>query len=1754
MFSIGHYQIVEDVFIGNKTLIYRARHEETGEPYLIKTLRAEYPPLDDIVQLKREYKITQAADYEGVIRIIEQVPYKNGIALIMEDFGGVSLTHLLTERGMDLFLFLRIAVRLSETLGVVHRKKIIHKDIKPDNIIVSREMGQVKITDFGIASLLTSERQEGINLDHLEGTLRYMSPEQTGRINRAIDYRTDMYSLGVTFYEMLVGDVPFLSDDPNELLHSHIAKKPILPVALRSGLPETISDIVMKCLSKNAEDRYQSAFGLQQDLQMCLQMLTNEGEITPFTIGQWDRSDVFHIPEKLYGREEDIRTLQTVHDRVCGGGREMLLVSGFSGIGKSVLVNEIKRTIAQERGFFISGKFDQYKRHVPYDALVQALTGLIHQLLMETEQNIEVWKQRLLRALGPNGAVLTDVLPELELIIGKQPAVPQLPPQETQNRFQMAMQNFLAVFTKKEHPLVLFLDDLQWADLASLNMIEYIMRNTATRHLLFIGTYRTNEVQETDRLLLMVEELILQQVSVSRIELLPLSGEQLTEWILDTFQCEWEQGEKLASLVIEKTGGNPFFIKQFLETLYAEKCIVRDYESGHWQWDLDEIGGMEISDNVVDFMLTKIKQLPKSAQDVLQVASCIGSTFDIRTLDVADGKPLQDTASDIQQAIEDGFILPEGMAYKVLLVIEEAGDEYELPADLNLFFRFVHDRVQQAAYSLMSESTRQDLHLKMGRLLYKRAQREGMEEYIFNLANHLNEAKALITDAEERERLARLNLEAGCRAKASTAYEPALKYFVLGVSMLRGDAWQTQYQLAFDLYMERSISEYLCGNFESADCFFDLLLANAQTPLEKASVYDIKAVLYANQVRYPQAIQYGVEGVRLLGINAPTEASTGALLREVVQLKWRMRNKSMEELAQMPTLTDPRLEMAMKLLLNMSGYAYFIDPKLYMLYNLQILNLSLRHGYTAVTATAFNAYAMLLDIVLGDYEGGYRFGQLSLQGQERFGDDSVLFRNKSYFGFATFILPWKEHGRHSIEHLRKVHQRALEEGDLLYAVYSANLSVHYKMMCGFPIEHTYREAQHYIDFIKRANIGDMMDNFLILHGTLSCLKGSTAGRCSMSDGQFDEEAYVAKLRARPEMRSVYYTNKLRLLYLFDEYEAAYEVALDSDRTIKDYASQLQVPAHYFYYALTMLALYPTKPRDAQKRWMRKIAKIQRKMKKWAKHCPDNFLHKYLLIEAEVARVMGRHQDAMKQYDQAIEAATEQSYLQDAAIGNECTAKFYLGKGRTKVARSYLLEARYGYVKWGAVSKVQDLERKYPLMLVAETRAELPVTLLTSMGDSTYEPIDLMTVVQSTQTISGELVYDTLLEQVVQIVAEQAGADRSCLLVIRDGELVLEAELDRAAERMQVGQGTSYKQCENLPHSLIGRVWESKEEAAYAENGKSVACMPVVNQGRLVALLYLENRTTSRAFTQDRLEVVRLLSAQVAVSIEQAQLFDHQVKLNEAFSKFVPHQFLRFLNKKRITDVRLGDYVQTEMTVLFSHIRSFTDLTATMTPKESFTFLNEYLGRMEPLITENGGFVDKYMRDSIMSLFDKSADDSVRAAVAMLHRLAEYNAERVSRGEPEIEVGLGINSGVLMLGTLGGQNRMDSTVISDAVNLASRIEGLTKAYGVSLLISEHTYSRLQDPEDYCIRIVDRLAVRGKSEAVSIYEVFDADDEDLRYGKLMTKELYERAYECYHSGDVAEAERLFGECLAVNPQDRTVRIYLQRCGERMSREFV
>ncbi|WP_445240858.1 ATP-binding protein [Microcoleus vaginatus] len=1098
-------------------------------------------------------------------------------------------------------------------------------------------------------------------------------------MNRILDYRTDFYSLGITFYELLTNKLPFETPDALELVHCHIAKQPLPPSDINSEIPQVVSNIVIKLMAKTAEERYQSSFGVKADLENCLNQLQNLNIILSFPIANQDICDKFQVPQKLYGREQEIEILLTAFERVTSQS-ELMLVSGYSGIGKSALVQELYKPVTEKRGYFISGKFDQYQRNIPYSAIVTAFQKLINQLLSETEAQLQEWREKLQAALGNNGQVIVEVIPEVELIIGKQPAVPDLGPNASQNRFNLVFQNFIKVFTKAEHPLALFIDDLQWADGASLKLMQLLMsRGRASIGLFLIGAYRDNEVGSAHPLILAIEEIAKSGAIINRIFLAPFELLTVSQFISDTLNSSESAAKPLAELVLFKTGGNPFFMNEFLKSLYTENLLEFDFQTLSWQWQLGQIHARGFTDNVVELMARKIQKLPKNTQEVLKLAACIGNQFDLKTLELVAGYSLKDTVSHLYPAVTESLVVPFGNIGDVELAI--AATEFlacPLPTTQSPFleYKFVHDRIQQAASSLIPEDTKQAVHLQMGQILLKDTPPDKREEKIFDIVNQLNFGTELITSRAEKDELAHLNLIAGKKAKLSAAYQPALNYLQVGIGLLAADSWQQRYDLTLSLYEEAAEVAYLNAEFDLMKIFIEAVLLQAKKVLDKVKVYEVKIIADTAHSQFDDAIASGLEVLKLLGVRLPKQPKKLDILWGMLRTKRTVGLRPIASLVDLPTISDPDLKAAMRILTTIVSATYSAAPLLFPLIVLKLVNLSIKWGNASESAFAYSCYGMILCSVVGDIENGYQFGQLALNLLSRL--NARVVKGRTEMVVHGIIQHWIDPVKKTLNPLRETYAVALETGDLEFAAYSAYHYYYHAFLSGSELAQLELDMATYAQVIRQMGQEKAVDMHNVYHQAVLNLQGLAKNSCYLIGKAFDEEVMQPALQSRNDRTAIcsLYFNKLMLCFLFGEYAQAVENASAAEDYLDGVTGHLTVPQFYFYDSLARLAVATDAEQAERKPLTRRVLHNQKKMQKWAKYAPMNNSHKYLLVEAELCRVQAQNALAMDYYDRAISLAKENEYINEAAIAYELAAKFYLSTGKKLTARAYMQEARY----------------------------------------------------------------------------------------------------------------------------------------------------------------------------------------------------------------------------------------------------------------------------------------------------------------------------------------------------------------------------------------------------------------------------------------------------------------------------------------------
>ena len=1508
MFNSPRYQEIDVVYAGARTVVYRAVRLQDHQSVMIKVLRDPHPSFSELVQFRNQYVITQHFDSPFVVKPLGLERYGNGYGLVMPDWGAIALGSYWQRADRTLGELLSVAIQLAEALHLLAGRQIIHKDIKPDNILIHPETQQVQLIDFSISSLLPKEQQQLVNPAGLEGTLAYIAPEQTGRMNRGLDYRTDFYGLGVTLYELLTGRLPFSSDDPLELLHCHIAQSPPPPAELLDAqgqtYPTTLSAIIMKLMAKNAENRYQSALGLKHDLERCLRSWEATGIVDEFELGEWDICDRFNIPEKLYGREAEVQTLLDAFDRVATGSLELMLVAGFSGVGKTVVVNEIHKPIVRQRGYFIKGKFDQFNRNIPFSAFVQAFRELMGQLLSESDDELTYWRSKLLAIVGEDGQVLIDVIPELEQIIGRQPPAIELSGTAAQNRFNLLFQKFLALFTTPEHPLVLFLDDLQWADSASLNLMKVLMLESEQGYLLLLGAYRDNEVFPAHPLMLTLSDLIKEEATVSTITLAPLPQLEINRLVAETLSCSPKVAQPLTDLIYQKTQGNPFFSTQFLRGLYEDSLITLNSRLGHWECDLVQIQNAALTDDVVVFMAGRLQKLPQETQNILKLAACIGNQFDLETLAIISATSHEDVAANLWSALREGLILPKSQAYKFF----QGGERHREKADgIIISYRFLHDRVQQATYSLIQKNKRKATHLKIGKLLLKNLSAIERDEKLFDIVNHLNFGGSLALDDGEvkRQDLINLNLQALSKAKSSTAYNAAVEYAAIGLELLESDSWSKAYQLTLTLYIEAVESEYLNTNFERAEQLSKIVLEFAQNVIDCVPIYIFKMQFLIASNQLVGSLETALPILEKLGY--PLVQNPEAL-QQIAPLP------TLEELDTIPEMTDPYQLASLKILAIMTGPAYMGNSELLPYIVFRLLNLSLEYGHSTLAGYAYGMYSLLLCGPLNNIELGYHAGLLSSELREKFPDKEFRCKIKLLFNISRH---WKEPARNCLDFIDAI-QEGLDVGDVVYAGYCSLWIASYLFFMGEPLVDIENKQFYYAALMQKYKQYHSLYPILSWRQLTLNLQGRAENVLVLSGESFDEDRMQQLHRLDNRLALFFaYLAKLILLYTMQSYKmAAQNVDRVAEYEESGLASML-VSVSRFYTLLSLLAWYDEAPDEERIQILERVTIALHEMAVWAKSAPINYQHKYDLVKAEYCRVLGQKLEAITLYDSAIAGAKINDFLHEEALGNELFARFYLQWNREKEAALYIQEAYYCYGRWGAKAKTDQLEVDYPTLLAPigqkESVAFDPLhtldtltRILTNSGQGFQrsdggvfsDALNFSSILQAAQKLSSTIDLDQLLGEIAEIILTNAGAQKMALLMPTNQEWQLQVSAELTDGNLITDTITQPLTKESpVPFRLIQYVKNTQKSVLISEaktelmgvlegyllahQPQSVFCVPLLNQGEVMAIAYLEHPTTQDVFTPNSQTVVEFLCAQAAIALKNAQLYQQaQTALND----------------------------------------------------------------------------------------------------------------------------------------------------------------------------------------------------------------------------------------------------------------------------------
>ncbi|MDC0718130.1 protein kinase domain-containing protein [Nannocystis bainbridge] len=1458
---MSHYLVVEHLHDGAVFSLDRALDTTDNRPVVLKRLPAARSDPNERARLRREYEILQRLDLPGVVRARALEEEDGELRLVLLDFGGNTLDARLRRAPLSLLEFFDLAVQLADILDGVHRGGVLHKDIKPRNILVDHA-GQVQVIDFGIASEVPRELAVASPPRVLEGTLAYIAPEQTGRMNRPVDSRSDLYSLGATFYEMLTGAPPFAAHDPVELVHGHIARAPRPPGELAAGVPEVLSDIVLKLLAKQADDRYQSASGLRHDLERCRERV-RIGEVpAQFELARRDAPVRFELPARLYGREAAASELSSAYARV-GQGAELVLVAGPPGIGKSALVHELDREIAGRGGRLVAGKFEQLRRDRPYSALRAAFVQLVEAMLADSDEGLARRSLALERGLGRLAGALLTLLPELK------PALPRAGAAAAdgdsagaaKGRLHRAVRAFLRAFAEPSAPLVLLLDDLQWADSASLELLVALLTADSPPGLLVIATLRDEAV--SPQLQSTLEAL--DHVS-RRVDLRPLTADDTAALVADALRRAPADVASLAALVHDRTGGVPLLVGEYLRDLAHHDLIAFDTERACFVWDQAAIAGAAVSADVVSVMVDRTRALGQATREALGRAACVGDEFDAALLADLAGRPEAEVTTALVEAAGSGLIVARGGRW-----------------------RFFHDRVQQAVASQLAASERAAIHLALGRRLRGGEAVDERHPRLFEIADHFNAAVDQVEDAGERQALAAIDLAAARQARASGAFAATAAYATAGAALLAPIAAEAP-QTAFALDLLRAEGLFLSGDHTAAEAILTTLLGRAREPREQALASELWATLDLHLGRLEACVDRGIVGLRAIGFECPRRTGLPGVMVEFMRTKSAIGGRSTAILADLPPLRDPTVKLALRIYFVIIGAVYQFDMMTMMAMTMRATRLSLEHGTSSLSAAQFLSYGMMLSIVQRDAKIADDYGRFALEVLARYPDRGVEAVVKFLYG--AMIQPWRHSFSRSLPILREGLQAGLDSGQLMYASLCASTLVSTRMQAGSPLEQVRQDLETGLAHARTAHVGSAVSHLQSAAAVFGALTGVYLEVGAVDPAREADYMVTLSRAVQGEM----------LHFMFGRID---EGMVDSDNAEPRAARELgQAPIyadHVCFRALLLARRGPGSGPLAGLRLRRALQSAADKLEAWSRGCPANFEARAHLVRAEQHRVAGDGAGALQRYEAALAAAVRHARPHDEGVACEVAAHHFAAAGLRDAQHVYLRRARRAYLRWGALAKVRALDlshagldrRGHDLDLEASLPGRVTdAPSRTSTSESTLsragQHLDFATLFKATQVFADELELPRLLAAVMRLVVEDSGAERGVLLLARGAGLV--------GAHLYVAEGDHHVPLGDVPLAELavvpaaaailahrsGRplvVDDAEDDARFATDPyvrrvrpRSLLAAPLVHGGERLGVLYLENNLVASAFSPDRSETLRLLAVQAAIAIDRALLF------------------------------------------------------------------------------------------------------------------------------------------------------------------------------------------------------------------------------------------------------------------------------------------
>ena len=1480
--EVAGYKILKAIAEGSKTYVYRAL-DRAQQPVILKVLHKEFTEPDKIARFQREYEHISAVNSDFVIQVYDFFREEGTLFMVMEDFQGTSLKEWIHNKKPvvkpeDLKNILQIVRYIALGLSDIHSVNLLHRDVNPSNIIYNEAQNQLKLIDFGVATEASVSEPDSNDVS-FESTYPYMSPEQTGRLNRNTDYRTDYYSLGVTIYEMLTGEFPFQANSPREWIHCHLAKEPVPLNEVNPEIPECLSRIVHKLLRKSPDERYQSHFGLLKDLEICMDYMHQPDHTLDFIPGQYDFSRNVEIPDKLYGREEELLQIMEMFHTIKKGSPACLMVKGYSGVGKTSLVKKIKRRVKEDGGTFISGKFEQFKNEVPFSALTSAFEELIHQLIAQSAGDLNYWREKIHSAIPRNAQIIVEVIPELEVIIGEQPQPDELPAAEARQRFDVTFQKFFQLFVEPGSPLVIFLDDLQWADRNTLEMTWKLLKASEKKPVLLIGAYRENEISEGHPLAFTMTSLDKSAVRQEEMKLEPLQVEDIQRVLADTFRNSEKTVQELALVCHRKTQGNPFFLIEFLSDLFHKQFVQFDSSKGTWIWDIQKIKNTTVSENVADLISQRIKALPEDSREVLTMASCIGLRFDLTLLSKILNRTFSKVFAALKIPLMEYLILPDEQT-------KTSSEHSYLPQN---GYQFLHDRVHQAIYDFLSEEKKARIHLKVGRMLQDIYSEKQVEDHLFQFIGHFNKGIAFL-EANEKKWLAGYNLRAAKKAKASGVYASAYYFAATGFHLLPEETWKQNYPLMFTLCSEAAETAALNGKHGEMEQLLTLCQEHAGSILDQSRIHEIRTQSLIAQNKQQEAIQETLTLLKGLGIRFPSRPRTFHVLIQLFKTRSLLGRMKRDDIASLPEMRDSRVLTAMRNMAGIISVLYRTDPNLFSLIVFKLIRLTLKHGVAPISPVSFITFGLLTNAIFGNIPKAYDLGKIGMHLFDR-------IQGKKHWAQASYIYNvgvaiWKESLHDCNNNLLEAYKAARDTGDFEYMMSAAAARAHYLFRAGEELNDLVRSTMQFRESISHVYKEITYSQFDVLIQMFRNFMEPGEKPEELISDFYDERQMIEYHQKDQDETSLFmiYLDKLTLAYYFERYEQAYDIMQKARTYISGVAGLLMQVNYYYFESLVLLAQYKTFSSVRKQKAKRKIQSNQKKMKKWALHAPMNFKGKWKLIEAEKEGVMGNAMAASHLYEEAIEWSHTNGFVHEEALANELTAKFWEEQGHEKMARYYFSHAYQLYNMWGAFAKARDVKIKHPgLHTYSVSGNASHHSSETSASGQLSLSVDIDTLLEASKTISSEIQLEELMKKILFIILEHAGAQKGMLLMKDQGTWIVEANGEVSSGHIKVNLPREVLSSENVPLPVIHYVERTTQlvilhNAAVEGNFtgdsfinknkvKSVAALPISQQGELLGILYLENNLTSHLFTEDRVNVLSVLCTQAAVSLQNATLYN-----------------------------------------------------------------------------------------------------------------------------------------------------------------------------------------------------------------------------------------------------------------------------------------